>query len=64
MDDPDPPFARHRDRQPRFRYSVHGRADERDIDPDIARDEGAGIDFAGHNLRLGRHEDHVVVRQS
>ncbi len=63
VDDTDAAGLRHGDGEPRLRHGVHGRADEGDIDPDIARHEGAGIDFVRHNPRLRRHKNHVVIRQ-
>ena len=64
MDNPDTPFARHRNRQPRFRHGIHSRADKGILIRILRDTKGAGIDFIRDNLRLGRHEDHVVVRQS
>ena len=51
---------RHDDRHVRLGDGVHRRGQDRDVERDVARDARARVGGGGHDLRLGRAEQHVV----
>ena len=63
VDDAEAAVLRHRDRQPRLGDGVHRRADERHVQPDVAREPGADVDLVGQHRRVLRHEQDVVEGQ-
>ena len=62
--DPDPSLPGHRDREAGFRDRVHRRAHDRDVHPDGSGHHRARIDLIGQHVRPGRHQDHVIERQT
>ena len=60
----DAALARHRDRHPGLGDRVHRRRDDRDAEPVLAGDLGAGVRLARHQVRVRRKQQHVIVRQA
>ena len=63
VDDADAALLRHRDRQPRLGDGVHRRAGDRDVQADVAGEVRGDVDFARQDVRVLRHEQHVVKGQ-
>ncbi len=59
----EPAVLRHGDGEPRFGDGVHGRADERHVQPDVTREVGADVDFARNDKRVLGDEKDVVEGQ-
>ena len=53
-------MLRHRDRKPRLGDRVHRRADERNVQANVAREPRRDVNLCRHDLRVPRHEQHVV----
>ena len=60
MNDPDPALLRHGNGHVRFGNRVHGRADDRNIQPDIARELCLRIGLGRNHVRAGRQQQHVI----
>ena len=60
MDDAESALLGERDGHVGFGDRVHGGADDGDVEMDVARDLGLGIDAGGHNLRARGNEENVV----
>ena len=63
VDNSQPAFASNGDGQAGLRHGIHSRADNGDIDLDIARERRPRIDFTRQHLRLGRNQYDIVVGQ-
>jgi hypothetical protein len=64
MDYADAPFPGHANGGTGLGYGIHGSADQRDVQLDIARNVGGKINLGGKNLRVSRTEKYVVKSQS
>ena len=62
--DADPALLRHRNGQARFCHSIHGGADDGNIQLNVSRQTSSGIDLAREDMRFRRHQDDVIIRQS
>ncbi len=60
MNDPDAALLGDGDGHMRLGDRVHGRADDRNIQPDIARELRLGIGLSRNHVRAGRQQQHVV----
>ncbi len=60
VDDAEAALLRHRDRGPRLGDGVHGGAEQRDVEPDRARERGGDVGVARQDARGGGDEQHVV----
>ncbi len=60
VDDAEPTMLGHRDRHLRLSDCVHRRAEQRDVQSDVAGEPGADVDLRRHHRGVPRHEQHVV----
>jgi hypothetical protein len=60
MDDAHPALLRHRDGQPRLGDGVHRGAGDRHVQADIACEVRGDVNLARQDIRVLRHEQHVV----
>ena len=60
----DAALLRQRDRQVRFGDRIHGGADNRNIQADLARQPGAGIGFGGNDVAERRQQQYVVKSEA
>ena len=63
VDDADAAFLRHGDGEARLGDRVHGGGHQRKVEPDVAREARAEVDFARQDFRVGRHQKNVVEGQ-
>ena len=56
--------AGHRDRHARLGHRVHGRGDERRIDPDATGEARARVGLTRDDVGVAGKQHHVVVRES
>ena len=63
VDDAEAAVLGHGDRQARFGDRVHRRADERHVQPDVAREARRDVHLRRQHGRVLRHEQHVVEGQ-
>ncbi len=63
MDHPQPALLRNGNRQARLGHRVHGGADNRDIQPDIARKLRLGIYVRRNNVRMCGQKQYVIKGQ-
>ena len=64
MNDPEAAFAGYGDGQTGLSDGIHGRADNGNVDLDVARKPRAHVHFNRQNLRLGRNQHNVIIGQS
>ena len=60
VDDTDAAFLRHCNGKARFRYGVHGRGHQRDVQRDRSSEAGLEIDFGRQDVGQGRQQQNVV----
>ena len=60
MNDAEASLLRHGNRHVRLGHRVHGGADDRNIQPDVARDLGLRVGVRGHDFGMRRQEQNVV----
>src|SRR5205807_3438662 len=63
MHHPQPALLRHGNGQPRLGLRVHGRADHRDVERDVARKLGARVGLRRDHVRAPRQQQHVIKGQ-
>ena len=64
MNNPEAALAGYGDGQTEFGDGIHGRADNGNVDLDVASKPRTHVDFTRQDLRLGRNQYDVVVGQS
>ena len=60
MNDSDAALLRERDGEVRFGHRVHGGGHDGDVQADVARQAGPGIDFRRKNLAAGWFEENII----
>jgi len=60
MEDAEPAQQSERDRHRRLGDRIHRGGEDRDVQGDLASDDGTGRDLAGEDVAAGRDEEHVV----
>jgi hypothetical protein len=63
VDDAEPALLSHGDGHARFGHRVHGSADERNTQLDVAGQAGGGVRQRRHNVGLGGQQQHVIEGQ-
>ena len=64
MDDAEPALLSHCDRQARLGHGVHRSGDDRNVDPDVARQPRCGVDEIRMELRFRRTKQDIIERQA
>jgi hypothetical protein len=63
VDDSQTAELRHGDGEARFGHSVHGGAEDRNVEADVASQSSGHVHLAGHEGDVLRHQQHIVERQ-
>ena len=63
VNNPDAAFAGDGDGQPRLGDGIHGRADDGNVDLDVASQSRTHVDFTRQDLRFGRNQHDIVIGQ-
>jgi hypothetical protein len=63
VDHANPAVLRHRDGEHRLRHRVHGGADQRHAEGDVAGEARGDVHLRRHDLRVPRHQQDVIEGQ-